>query len=75
MPKIERLARTKVRSYPGYFGYHWARTPVLADRVEQTVAAFPAAACALWRNDGSSVANKAGPVQVLISRITGQVLS
>ncbi|MGA8222130.1 MAG: hypothetical protein WB780_10800 [Candidatus Acidiferrales bacterium] len=31
----------------GFFGYHWARPPVLLDRVEQTVAAlFPAVTCA-----------------------------
>jgi len=31
----------------GFFGYHWARPPVLLDRVSQIVGAFfPAASCA-----------------------------
>lgn len=30
----------------GFLGYHWARPPLLLDRVEQTVGAlFPAVAC------------------------------
>jgi hypothetical protein len=31
----------------GFFGYHWGRTPVFLDRVQQTVGAlFPAVTCA-----------------------------